>query len=73
MKGDFPKWLFTFTLLLVTVGWFLICIQVAANALLNPTTVNILEVAGASAFGGALISWMALCIQYWFRKSAPKE
>lgn len=73
MKGDLPKWLFTFTLLLVIIGWAFVCLQVVSNSLQSPTPSDILATAGVSGVMGSLLTWETLMIQYWFRKAAPKE
>uniref|UniRef100_A0A6M3LPR2 Uncharacterized protein n=1 Tax=viral metagenome TaxID=1070528 RepID=A0A6M3LPR2_9ZZZZ len=53
------KWYFTFTLLILTIAW-----AVFARYLLPNSETDIIT--------GALISWNALVIQYYFRKKTPE-
>ena len=73
MKGDKMKWLYTFVLLLITVGWAVFTVMVVKNALGEPSVVGVLEASGTSVLLGALIGWNALVIQYWFRKKPPAQ
>ena len=68
MKGDGFKWLFTFALILVTLSWAFICLQVVSNSLLSPTSVDVLAAGGVSGLMGALLTWDTLIVQFWFRK-----
>jgi hypothetical protein len=70
--SDWLKWLYTFVLLGVTIGWGVFCVNVIRAALLIPSVTGILETAGVASVMGALISWNALVIQHWFRKKSPE-
>lgn len=72
-KGDKMKWLYTFVLLGVTIGWARFCVLVVLDTMAAPTPIGVLEVAGVTVLLGALISWNANVNQYWFRKKAPAE
>lgn len=73
MLADKMKWVYTFFLLLVTIGWAAFCVFVAKEAMASPTATGILEVAGVTVLLGALIAWNANVNQYWFRKSTPDK
>ena len=66
------KWVYTFFLLIVTIGWSVFCVLVVKNALAEPTEQGILQVAGVTVLLGALIGWNAIVVQYWFRKKTPE-
>ncbi len=72
MQADRMKWIYTFVLLLVTLGWAVFTVLIVKGALAEPSEVGILEVSGTSVLLGALISWDALVVQYWFRKKSPE-
>jgi len=69
--GDMAKWVYTFVLLGVTVGWAVFVVQVVRDAMAAPTASGVLEASGTSVLLGALIGWNALVIQFWFRKKGP--
>lgn len=73
MKGDGMKWAYTFFLMLLTIGWAAFCVVTIKDALAMPTQQNVLEVAGVTVLLGALISWNALIVQFWFRKKSPQS
>lgn len=70
-KTDSMKWIYTFVLLVVTIGWAVFTVIVVKDAMAVPTAAGILEASGTSVLLGALIGWNALVIQHWFRKKAP--
>lgn len=70
-QGNRPKWVYTFFLLLVTVGWAVFCVLTIKNAVAMPTSASVLEASGTSVLLGALITWNAAVVQYWFRKKSP--
>jgi len=72
MQADKMKWYYTFVLLAVTLGWAVFTVMIVRDALADPSAVGILEASGTSVFLGALISWDALVVQYWFRKKSPE-
>ncbi|KKL44778.1 hypothetical protein LCGC14_2362300, partial [marine sediment metagenome] len=67
MQADKMKWVYTFVLLAVTLGWAVFTVVIVRSALAEPSEVGVLEASGTSVFLGALISWDALVVQYWFR------
>jgi len=71
MQADKMKWVYTFVLLAVTLGWSVVTVMIVKGALTEPSELGVLESSGTSVFLGALIGWNALVIQYWFRKKAP--
>ena len=73
MQADRMKWFYTFVLLLVTIGWAVFTVMVVKNAQAAPSAAGILEASGTSVLLGALISWDALVVQYWFRKKSPTD
>lgn len=70
-KTDFMKWIYTFVLLVVTIGWAVFTVVVVRGVADAPTAAGVLEASGTSVLLGALIGWNALVIQHWFRKKAP--
>ncbi len=72
MQADRMKWVYTFVLLVVTLGWAVFTVLIVRSALAEPSQVGILEASGTSVLLGALISWDALVVQYWFRKKSPE-
>ncbi len=72
MQAENLKWIYTFVLLAVTIGWAVFTVMVVKDALANPSDVGVLEASGTSVLLGALIGWNALVIQYWFRKKTPQ-
>lgn len=73
MKPDTWKWLYTFVLLLVTLGWAIFTVVVIKGVMAEPTAVGVLEASGTSVFLGALIAWNGNVNQYWFRKKPPTQ
>ena len=70
---DIMKWIYSFVLLLATIGWAVFTVLICKDAVDNPTSINVIETAGASVLMGALITWNGLVIQHWFRKKNPEE
>ena len=70
---DLAKWIYTYVLLLCTIGWAVFCVIIIKNATATPTSTSVLEVAGVTVLLGALIAWNANVNQYWFRKKTPTE
>lgn len=70
--SDKAKWVYTFFLLLVTIGWAAFCVITIRDAVTTPTSTSVLEVAGVTVLLGALIAWNGNVNQYWFRKK-PKD
>ncbi|MBA7566418.1 hypothetical protein ES708_08109 [subsurface metagenome] len=69
MIRDIIKWVFTFTMVGVTVGWGVFCVNTIFAAMQEPIAASdVLATAGVSALMGALITWDALIVQFWFRK-----
>lgn len=66
------KWVYTFVLMAVTVGWAVFSVIVVAGALAEPTALSVLEASGTSVLLGALIAWNANVNQFWFRKKTPE-
>jgi len=63
------KWLFTFFMVGVFLGWCSFALWVTEVWLVtNPSAQSVIEAAGLGAVTGALIVWVGLIIQYWFRK-----
>ena len=71
MQADRMKWIYTFVLLFATLAWAIFTVLVVLNAAAEPTEAGILEASGTSVLLGALMSWDALVVQYWFRKKSP--
>jgi len=68
MKTDYMKWIYTFVLLVTTIGWAIFTVVVVKSVTDAPTAAGVLEASGTSVLLGALIGWNSLVIQYWFRK-----
>ncbi len=73
LKGDYPKWVYTFLLLLITIGWAGFLVKVIESTLADPNAAKIIEVSGVSVLLGALITWNVTVNGYWFRKAPPKD
>ena len=73
MKGDRMKWIYTFVLLGITLGWAIFTKNTVLEAIVVPDPVNILEASGTSVLLGALIVWNGNVNQFWFRKKPPVE
>ena len=65
------KWIYTFVLLGVTLGWAAFAVWIVRDTMAEPTSVGVLESSGTSVLLGALIGWNALVVQFWFRKKGP--
>jgi len=66
---DIIKWVFTFTMVGVTVGWGVFCVNTIFAAMQLPIAAgDVLAAAGVSAAMGAFLTWDALIVQFWFRK-----
>ena len=72
-NSDIVKWVYSFVLLGATVWWAKFCVDTVRAALLQPTPIDVLAVAGVSGFLGALVSWNVIVIQHWFRKKSPDK
>lgn len=66
------KWLYSFAVLIVTVGWAMFTLIFVANAIDKQSAASIMAASGASLLLGAMISWNGLIVQHWFRKSKPE-
>lgn len=77
MNGDNLKWAYSFFLLIITVAWASFTVWVVRDTMDNLSAVGVMEASGAAGLLGALSTWNALVIQYWFRKrpssSQPKS
>ena len=71
IPGDTAKWIYTFLLLVSTIGWAVFVTVIVRDAIANPTTAGVLEAAGTSVLLGALIAWNGNVNQHWFRKKTP--
>lgn len=69
--GDLAKWLYSFILLFLTVGWAGYTLRLLAQAAADPNIIRIVEVSGAAALLGAMMTWNATVIYFWFRKAPP--
>lgn len=67
------KWLYTFTLLLVTLAWAGYSVVIVRAGLLAPTPINVIEAAGTGTVLGILLTLNVNVNQHWFRKRAPKD
>ena len=72
-KGDTPKWVYSFVLLFLTLGWAGFLVWLVKDTIANPNAVKVIEVTGVSALLGALITWNQSIVSYWFRKAPPKD
>jgi hypothetical protein len=73
MKGDIPKWIYTFALLGATLWWAYHTLDVAKTLPVQPSGANIFELTGTSMLLGALVSWISTIIMHWFRKAPPPQ
>jgi hypothetical protein len=60
-------------LLWLTFAWAGFCVWVTWCAIRTAEAGNIIAAGGVDALLGALVSWNALIIQHYFRKSKPTE
>ena len=72
MNDDTFKHVYSFALLLFTVGWAAFCVWITYRAAVQLQVVDILASAGANVLLGALINWSGNINQYWFRRSKPQ-
>ena len=68
MTSEHCKWIYTFLLLIATLGWAVFTVYTVREALQEPTPVNVIEASGSGVLLGALIAWNNDVKQYWFRK-----
>jgi uncharacterized membrane protein len=73
MKSNNFKHVYAILLLMLTFLWACVCMWVTWKAISSPTDGTILAAAGVDTLLGALISWNALIIQHYFRKSTPED
>jgi hypothetical protein len=69
MNGDKMKWVYSFVLLIITLAWAGFTVLIVRACMANPNPGLVFEASGASALTGALITWNALVVQFWFRKN----
>lgn len=69
------KWVYTFVLLLVLLGWAVFSVLVVKAALAEPTAASVLEASGTSVLLGALLAWNGNVNKHWFggEKKPPEE
>jgi len=67
------RWFYTFTILMVTVGWAAFVMYMVKWTMINPNPINVVELSGVSVLLGALIVWNGNVNQFWFRKKPPKD
>lgn len=73
MSDSNLKWVFTFTMIFITIAWAVFTVFIVRDVALKVNTneiqqIDVIAVAGAGTLMGALIGWDTLIIQYWFRK-----
>lgn len=73
MKSNNFKHIYALVLLALTFGWACVCLYITWKTMTNPTSSSVLVTAGVDTLLGALISWNALIIQHYFRKSTPED
>jgi len=73
MKSTNFKHAYALILLALTFAWAVVCLWMTWRAVQMPTDGSILGAAGVDTLLGALISWNALVIQHYFRKSTPED
>lgn len=73
MKNSNFKHAYAFTLLLMTFLWALFCVWMTGLAIKNLNSLNVIAAAGCDTLLGALVTWNALVIQFFFRKAGPGE
>lgn len=62
------KWVYTFLLLILTIGWAVFTVNAVKDSIVEPNSVNAVEASGSSILLGALIVWNGNVNQHWFRK-----
>jgi len=73
MKSANFKHAYAFILLGLTFLWAVFCVWITWQAIKMPTSTGVIVAAGSDSLLGALISWNALIIQHYFRKSTPED
>ena len=73
MKSNNFKHAYALILLALTFFWAGFCVWITWQAVKMPTSASVLGTAGVDTLLGALISWNALIIQHFFRKSTPED
>ncbi len=73
MKSNNFKHVYALLLLALTFAWACVCVWITWKAMVVATSGAILGAAGVDTLLGALISWNALIIQHYFRKSTPED
>jgi len=71
--GDKFKWLYSFALLVITMIWAAFCVATVVQNMNYPTAEGILGASGTGILLGALITWNAQIVTFWFRKKAPTD
>jgi hypothetical protein len=67
--SDIMKWIFSFVMMGLTVGWGIFSVNVVFSAFQLPIeSVDVIAAAGVSGVMGSLLTFDALIVQYWFRK-----
>ncbi|KKN03033.1 hypothetical protein LCGC14_1111840 [marine sediment metagenome] len=68
-KSQALKWAYTFTLLLITMGWAVFLVFFVHRAITGvPGPLDVVGAAGVGVLLGALIAWNGNVNQFWFRK-----
>jgi len=73
VKSNNFKHAYALILLGLTFAWAIVCVWITWKATVVATSGAILGAAGVDTLLGALISWNALIIQHYFRKSTPED
>lgn len=60
------KWVYTFSLLIATIGWAVFTVKIVMAAMVEPTSLNVIEASGTSVLLGALIAWNGTAVKHWF-------
>jgi len=69
----FMKWLYSFALLGLTVGWGWFTTDRILLALREQLPTDILVAVASTGLLGSLTTWNTLIVQHFFRKATPKE
>ena len=72
-RGDAPKWVYSFVLLFLTLGWSGFLVWLVRKTIATPSALSVVEVSGVGVLLGALITWNQSIVSYWFRKAPPKD
>jgi len=74
MNGESKmRWLYTFILLLATIGWGYLLLWTVERAVASKATVDIIGTAGVGTMLGVLLTLNVNVNQFWFRKKSPDE